>query len=232
MLTGVQDVGRLAQILFIGNDLRHPVTDAGEHGAVLAGRVLVRHVLKVVGQDQRRDAPLRHRDADGAVDQVPHLPRNHGLLHEGAGHVLEHADKIQLLLVVGADRRPRLLSRDGEHRHVVQPGVVQARDQVRCAGAGCRQADAEFARELGMGGGHEGRHFLVPGLDEFDLAVEPLKRAEQTVDAVARVTVDAPHAPVMQALPKEIADRLGHRPLPVLLRLRKETNSGRPGLFG
>jgi hypothetical protein len=48
-----------------------------------------------------------------------------------------------------------------------------------------------------MGGCHEGRHFLVPGLDEFDLAAKPVECAEQTVDAVARVAINAPHTPII-----------------------------------
>ncbi len=32
------------------------------------------------------------------------------------------------------------------------------------------QADADLPREFGVGHRHEGRHFLVPDLDEVDLA--------------------------------------------------------------
>ena len=48
--------------------------------------------------------PARQRDADGAVDQMAHLGRRRGLCNKGAGHVLEHRDEIEFLLVVPAER--------------------------------------------------------------------------------------------------------------------------------
>jgi hypothetical protein len=58
LLAGVQHVGCLTEILFIGNDLGRPESDTGKHRTMLAGRVLVLHVLEIVGQDQCRDARL------------------------------------------------------------------------------------------------------------------------------------------------------------------------------
>src|SRR6185437_13022468 len=58
--------------------------------------------------------------------------------------------------------------------------------------------------------GHEGRHFLVPYLDELDFSVGAVQRAEDAVDAVPGVAVDAPDTPLVQALDKKIADRLTH----------------------
>jgi len=51
----------------------------------------------------------------------------------------------------------------------------------------------------------------MTALDEFDLALGALESAEHAVDAVARVTVNAPDPPAMKALDKEIADGLRHR---------------------
>ena len=42
---------------------------------------------------------------------------------------------------------------------------------MRGARARSRDADAELAGEFGMGRRHEGRHLLMPHLDELDLAV-------------------------------------------------------------
>ena len=100
---------------------------------------------------------------------MAHLRRRAGLLHEGAGHVLEHADQIDFLLIVAAERRAGLLPGDGQHRHVVHPRVVQAGDQVRRTGARGRHANTKFAGELGVGRGHERRHFLMAHLNELDL---------------------------------------------------------------
>ncbi|MNH34641.1 hypothetical protein D3C79_952490 [compost metagenome] len=65
-----------------------------------------------------------------------------------------------------------------------------------------------------MGAGHEGGHFLVAGLDEFNLAVGPAQRAEYTVDTVAGVAEDAPHPPLIQALYQKVAYRACHCLLP------------------
>lgn len=83
-----------------------------------------------------------------------------------------------------AQRRARLLADDGQHRHVVHARIVEAGYQVRSAGAGSSDAHAQFAGELGVGRGHERGHFLVPCLNEFDLAFGPAHGAEHAVDAI------------------------------------------------
>ena len=118
----------------------------------------------------------------------------------GAGDVLEHRDQIELLLIMAAERVARLLADDREHRLMIEQRVVKPGDQMRRARARGRDADAELAGELGIGRGHEGRHFLVPRLDELDLAVRAVERAEHAVDAVAGIAEDVPHAPLVQAL--------------------------------
>jgi hypothetical protein len=45
----------------------------------------------------------------------------------------------------------------------------------------------------------------MPNLDELDVA-RPLQRADYTVDAVARITVDAANAPGVQPFDDEITD--------------------------
>ena len=93
-----------------------------------------------------------------------------GLLNESSPATsLNSESEVDFLLVVAADRGARLLADDGQHRLMVEPRVVETGDQVRRARAGGRDAHPELARELGMGGGHERGHFLVPRLDEFDL---------------------------------------------------------------
>ena len=74
------------------------------------------------------------RGAHRAVDQVAHLARHGRELHERARDVLEQRGEIDFLLIVAAERRARLLADDREHGHVVEPGVVQARHEMRRAG--------------------------------------------------------------------------------------------------
>ena len=68
------------------------------------------------------------------------------LLDERAGDVLEHADQVDFLLIMAAERGARLLAGDREHRHVIEPRVIKAGDQMRRAGTRCGDAHAEFAR--------------------------------------------------------------------------------------
>src|SRR3546814_8012679 len=103
------------------------------------------------------------------------------------------------------------LADDGQHRHVVEPGVVQPSDQVRRARSGCRETDAEFAGELGMGGGHEGGHLLVPDLDELYVAAPAMQGAEKPADGVAGIAEDPLHAPGGQPFPAEVAAGTGDR---------------------
>ncbi len=45
-------------------------------------------------------------------------------------HVLEEADQIDLLLIVAAQGAARLLANQGDHRLMIELGVVQAIQQV------------------------------------------------------------------------------------------------------
>ena len=76
---------------------------------------------------------------------------------------------------------------------MIQTRVVQPGQQVRGARPRRGQADTQPTAELGIGRGHEGGH-LVPSLDEANLAARPVQRTEHAVDAVAGITIDAPHA--------------------------------------
>ncbi|OIQ65066.1 hypothetical protein GALL_533770 [mine drainage metagenome] len=98
---------------------------------MLPRRLFVFRLLQIVRQNHRGDPALTLGNADRPIDQVAHLRRHTGLHHERAGHVLEHALQVEFLLIVPTHRRPRLLSRNGHHRHVVHAGVVKAGDQVR-----------------------------------------------------------------------------------------------------
>jgi hypothetical protein len=57
---------------------------------------------------------------------------------------------------------------------------------------------------------HEGRHLLVTRLDELRVAVGPVERPEEAVDAVTGVTEDAVDPPVSQASKDEVGNELGH----------------------
>src|SRR5262249_35458383 len=90
---------------------------------------------------------------------------------------------------------------------------------------------------------HERSHFLVTGLDEFDLAVGAIERAKHAVDAVTRITEHFFDAPRVEPLNKKIANGLGHGEhlggtfsevpanavaMMILERRRREGSSGTP----
>jgi hypothetical protein len=93
---------------------------------------------------------------------------------------------------------------------VIELGIVEAVEQVDRAGAGGGEADAGLAGELGVRAGHEGRHLFVADLDESHGLVRPVDGAHDSVDAVARIAVDALHAPLAEALDEEVGCGLCH----------------------
>jgi hypothetical protein len=104
LLAVVQHLGRLSQIGFAWHDWRLAVADAGMNRPVLATGRFVFRFLQIVRHDDRRDPPFAFSDADCLVDQMANLRCHAGLLHEGAGHVLEHALQVEFLLIVAAAR--------------------------------------------------------------------------------------------------------------------------------
>ncbi len=108
---------------------------------------------------------------------------------------------------MGADGRARLLTDEGQHRLVVELGVVEAVQEVNGPRPGSRDAHADLARELGSGTGHEPGHLLMSDLNEVDRALCAGERADEAADAVAWIAEDAAHAPGLQAVPDEVRDR-------------------------
>ncbi len=164
--------------------------------------MLVRRLLDrlqrrdVVRHDDARDRSLVERDPHRAVDQMADLRRLHRHVHVLVCDVLEERLQVDLLLVVAAERRARLLADDRDDRLMVELRVVEAVQKMDRARARGRHADAHLARPLGVTARHERGHLLVPDLDELGLAFRAVERAEERVDAVARVAVDAVDAPL------------------------------------
>ena len=94
---------------------------------------------------------------------------------------------------------------------MVELRVVEAVQELHGARPRGRYAYAHLARELGVRAGREAADHLVAHLDELGLAVELLERAHEAVDAVARVAVHAPDAPLLgEAAEHELGDGLAH----------------------
>ena len=74
-----------------------------------------------------------------------------------------------------------------------------------------RQTDSRLAGEFGVSAGHERRHLLVTSLDELDL-LRAIQGAEDPVDPVARVPINAVHPPSSEPLNDEVAYQFAHDP--------------------
>ncbi len=207
---GVEDLGGAAQVGVGRQHAGRGDRAAAEDRPVLARRVLVGLLLDIGGHDHGGDRARRLRDPVRPVDHMARLRGRRDLLHVLARDVLEQHGQVDLLLVARAERDQLLLADDRDHGLVVELGVVETVEQVDRARAGGRHADADLAGELGVGAGHERRQLLVARLHELELVAVLVERAQQPVDPVTGIAVDALHAEAAKALQDEGADVLGH----------------------
>ncbi len=120
-----------------------------------------------------RHAAARHSGTARLLGNVLHVRRAHDPLVVDAD---VHVELIEghVLLGLRSDEVMELHAGDGDHGLAIHLGVVESIEQMNAAGAGGRNAGAQFAREFRPGAGHEGSRFLVSDLDESDaLAVLP-----------------------------------------------------------
>ena len=110
-------------------------------------------------------------DANGAIDQMPHLRRRRSHVHVLVRDILEERNEIDFLLVIAAQRGARLLAHDRDDRLVIHFCVVEAVEKMDRARTGGGQANAQFAGELGVSAGHECRHLFVSHLHVIDRIV-------------------------------------------------------------
>ena len=116
------------------------------------------------------------------------------------GDIHEQLVEWHLLLVAGAQHLGLLHPGDGQHRRVVELGVVQTVQQMDRAGPRCGQAHPEPPGRLGVGGRHEGGGFFVLHEHEADPVLVAPKPFHDPVDAVPGQPEDRVHAPVGQPL--------------------------------
>ena len=135
--------------------------------------------------------------ADGQVHQGGDLDRDTDHLVV-LGHVDEQLLERHLLLVAGAQHLGLLHAGDGQHRRMVELGVVEPVEQVDGAGARGGQADAEAPGRLGVPGGHEGGGLLVVHEDEADPVL--LRRRPSMIPLMP-----SPGRPKMVSTPQSIS---------------------------
>src|SRR5215208_5666748 len=118
--------------------------------------------------------------------------------------------QVNLLLIVGAERRTRRLTDDRDDRLVVHFRVIETIEQMDGARTGRCQAYADLTAELRMPACHERAHLLMPSLYEPDAILRAFECAHESVDAITGVTVDSPHAPIVETLNNEVGNCLSH----------------------
>src|SRR5205814_1716812 len=123
---------------------------------------------------------------------------------------------IDLLLIVAAQRRHRLLADDRHDRLVVELGVVEAVQQMDRSGPGRGDADADLAGELRVATRHERGHLLVARLDELGVAACAVGRAVAHASAKrgAQVGLRARDRRKLDATQREV-ESLGGRAIAV-----------------
>ena len=72
-----------------------------------------------------------------------------------AGDIFEKILKVDFLLIAASERGGGGLSDDRDDGLMVEFRVVETVEQMDCAGAAGREADADGAGEFRMGAGHE-----------------------------------------------------------------------------
>ena len=210
-LAAVENVSRAAKIDIRRDNARRLIAHSRVHRAMFAWRDRNRvHFLHVVWNDNAGDSAFGFRDANGTIDQMPDRRRARSHVHVFVRDIFEQTDKIDFLLIIAADRGPSLLPDNRNNRGVIHFRVVESVEQMNCAGPGGGETNSHFASELRMRARHERGHLLVPNLHIVDRIARTIDGANDAVDAVPRITVNAPDTPLRDSLDQEIARRFGH----------------------
>ncbi|MNY06308.1 hypothetical protein D3C86_1390590 [compost metagenome] len=170
----------------------------------------------VLGQDLEpqidRDAEVRRAAAGvgGADGARGHDPGVEGAAEHPVpdGAVPEGQVGVELLVLLGAEVEGVGVAGQRQEGDLVAVGLEEAVGEVGGAGARRRQAGGELARQLGVGGGHEGPVLLVPDQDELDPVPVLDEAVDQPVDVIPRDPEHVLDAPVDQRLDDRLAGRL------------------------
>src|SRR5262249_53976964 len=114
-----------------------------------------------------------------------------------------------LLEIGAADFGARDVGGDREHRHAAAMAVEQAVDEMQVAGPAAAGTDGEFAREVRLGAGGEGRGLLVAQMHPRDLLLLA-QRIGETVQRIADHAVDALDARDIEGFGHQVGDGARH----------------------
>ncbi|NYD32424.1 hypothetical protein BJ958_003970 [Nocardioides kongjuensis] len=198
----VEQSGGPGDVVVRGTSDTPPVATVRQARGRVAGLL-----LDLVGQDEVGDpAPVhgvlhRERRQLGVVGAGLHRRGRHGDVAEDGGQV-------EVLEGAPAAGRRRHLSGDRDHRRPVEPGVVQARDEVGRPRTGDREAGSGAAGQLPVGAGREGRCSLVADADVAHLSplLGPAQGVGEAEVGVADHPEDRVHPVRDQRLDEDVGD--------------------------
>ena len=153
------------------------------------------------------DAAPGDRRPHRQIDEAGDVRRPHHTLVEH-GHVLKEVIGVDVLLVHRADEVVIRHPRDRQHWCLVEPGVVQAVQQVNRSRARGGEAHSEPACVLRVSACRERCRLFVPDVHEADAVLVLAQALDHAVDAVAGKAEDHLHAEVGEALDQDGGRRL------------------------
>src|SRR5207248_5347267 len=167
-------------------------------------------VLHIFGKNDTGDRTLGFSDAHCTVNQVAYLYRIHSCVDILACDIFEQRLEVNLLLVVAANGRARRLANNRHNGLMIHFGIVQTIEQVNCARSRGRQADTDLSCKLGVSGCHERCHLFMAHLHKLEQVFIALQAAQDAVNAVARIAIDAFNTPRRKAFQQKITDFITH----------------------
>src|SRR5437870_1521102 len=159
--------------------------------------------LQVHGNGDVGNAAIGERGAAGEIHDVFHVGGAHDAFVED-GDIHKKLVEGHILLGESADEVVVLQSGNGQHRRLVELGVVKAVEQMNAAGTGSSQTNAQLAGELGISAGAESGGFFVAHLNEANFFLVSAQGFHDAVDAVAGQAKDNFYAPVNQGFDQYI----------------------------
>ena len=130
-----------------------------------------------------------------------------------------------ILLRVSPDEVMKLQPSDGQHRHVVELGIVESVQEMDAARTRGSQAYPQPSRELGVTAGHKGGCLFMAHLNKSNFLLVGSKRLHDPVDAVPRESKNDFNAPIDQGFNQHI--RRGHK-IPPSPRLNSRIKDANP----
>ena len=182
----------------------HFLRDVVRHVARRSHVLRDRLVLHVDRHGDMRHAAIGERSPAGERHDIGRMGRAHDArVVDGDVHV--KLVELHVLLREGVEKVVELEAGDGEHRRLIEFGVIESVQEMDAARPGSRDADPEPPGPFRIGACCEGGSLLMADLNEADFVFPPTKRFDQSVNAIARNSEYCVHSPVDQSVDEHVA---------------------------